>query len=269
MSKTKELSPEEKWNNATIANNFIFYKVMRHNKDICKELLEILLEIEIDHIELHGEELIQIDAEQRAVRLDVYARNSTQAFNIEMQTTNTKELSERARYYQGILDVECLNSGQPYKELKTSYIIFICIEDIFNKGLGKYTFQNVCREESDLTMNDRAFKYFFIAKNCDKLLNEKQRAFLNLVLGRPANGDFASRLSRLVNDAKHNEQWRLQYMTFERFQNEAFERGKDETRLETAKKLLQMNVCTIEQIASATALSIEEVKALAEEAKSN
>ena len=58
-------------------------------------------------------------------------------------------------------------------------------------------------------------------------------------------------------------------MTFERFQNEAFERGKDETRLETAKKLLQMNVCTIEQIASATALSIEEVKALAEEAKSN
>ena len=186
-----------------------------------------------------------------------------------MQTTNTKELPERARYYQGILDVECLNSGQPYKELKTSYIIFICIEDIFNKGLGKYTFQNVCREESDLTMNDRAFKYFFIAKNCDKLSNEKQRAFLNLVLGRPANGDFASRLSRLVNDAKRNEQWRLQYMTFERFQNEAFERGKDETRLETAKKLLQMNVCTIEQIASATALSIEEVKALAEEAKSN
>ena len=45
-----ELTPEEKWNRATIANNFIFYKVMRNNPDICKELLEILLEIEIERI---------------------------------------------------------------------------------------------------------------------------------------------------------------------------------------------------------------------------
>ena len=42
-----ELSPEKKWEQATIANNFIFYKVMRHNPDVCKELLEILLEMEI------------------------------------------------------------------------------------------------------------------------------------------------------------------------------------------------------------------------------
>ena len=47
-SKTDEISLKEKWENATIANNFIFYKVMRHNQDVCKELLEILLEMEID-----------------------------------------------------------------------------------------------------------------------------------------------------------------------------------------------------------------------------
>ena len=46
------LTPEEKWKNATIANNFIFYKVMRNNPEVCKELLEILLEMEIDHIEM-------------------------------------------------------------------------------------------------------------------------------------------------------------------------------------------------------------------------
>ena len=40
-SETKQ-TLEEKWKNATIANNFIFYKVMHNNPDVCKELLEIL-----------------------------------------------------------------------------------------------------------------------------------------------------------------------------------------------------------------------------------
>ena len=146
MPETKKLTPEEKWNQATIADNFIFYKVMRHNQDVCKELLEILLEMEIDRIEMQGEEFIQIDAEHHAIRLDVYAKNSSQAFDIEIQTTDTHELPERARYYQGMIDVDSLKSGQKYKNLKTSYIIFICIDDIFNMGLGKYTFQNICRE---------------------------------------------------------------------------------------------------------------------------
>ena len=39
----KELTPEEKWEQATLANNFIFYKVMRHHQDACKQLLEMLL----------------------------------------------------------------------------------------------------------------------------------------------------------------------------------------------------------------------------------
>ena len=32
----KEQTLEEKWENATIANNFIFYKVMRNNPDVCQ-----------------------------------------------------------------------------------------------------------------------------------------------------------------------------------------------------------------------------------------
>ena len=56
MKDENELTPEKKWEQATIANNFIFYKVMRNNPDVCKELLEILLEIKIDHIDMWQEE---------------------------------------------------------------------------------------------------------------------------------------------------------------------------------------------------------------------
>ena len=40
INKERQLTPEEKWEQATIANNFIFYKVMRHNPDVCKNCLK-------------------------------------------------------------------------------------------------------------------------------------------------------------------------------------------------------------------------------------
>ena len=140
MDETKDkeknaLTPEEKWEKATIANNFIFYKVMRHNPDVCKELLEILLEMEIEKIEMRTEETIEIDFGSKGIRLDVYAKNSSQSFNLEMQTTDEGDLPERARYYQGAMDVDSLSAGKKYSELKDSYVIFICIPDIFGEGL--------------------------------------------------------------------------------------------------------------------------------------
>ena len=221
------LTPEEKWEKATIANNFIFYKVMRNNPDVCKELLEILLEMEIDHIEIRSEETVEIDFGSKGIRLDVYAKNASQAFNLEMQSTDTKELPERARYYQGSIDVDCLKSGQIYKDLKDSYVIFICIPDVFDKGLARYSFENLCREDASIRLNDRAYKYFFIASNCDKILNEKQKAFLKVVVGQKASDSFSRKIEELTQDAKHNTQWRHQYMEWERQRTYDFEAGKE------------------------------------------
>lgn len=233
------MSLEEKWNSLTIADNFIFYKVMRHNPDVCKHLIEILLEIEIERIDMNQQEEIDIDFTSKGVRLDVYAKNSTQAFNIEMQATDTKELPERARYYQGVIDVDLLKSGQKYRELKDSYIIFICINDIFKKGLAKYTFENLCTEDTRLRLGDRTQKLFFIAENCDKILNEEQRAFLRLVTSNESKGEFAAQISKLVDEAKQNNQWRFQYMTWERQRAYDFDAGMEKKAIEDAILLVK------------------------------
>jgi len=261
-----ELTPEEKWNRATIANNFIFYKVMRNNPDICKELLEILLEIEIEKIEMHGEETVEIDFGSKGIRLDVYAKNASQVFNLEMQSTDTKELPERARYYQGSMDVDCLKSGQVYKDLKNSYVIFICITDIFEKGRATYSFENLCREDSSIRLNDRAYKHFFIASNCDKILNEKQKAFLKVVLGQKASDTFSKKIEKLTEEAKHNTQWRLQYMEWERQRTYDFENGKEAKAKEAAISLYENGV-SIEIIAKSLKLSEAEVTEIIKDAK--
>ena len=88
MDKSQtELTPQEKWEQATIANNFIFYKVMRHNPDVCKELLEILLEFKIERIEMSQEEVVDIDFASKGIRMDVYVKDGDglKAYNIEIR----------------------------------------------------------------------------------------------------------------------------------------------------------------------------------------
>ena len=229
---------EQKWKNATIANNFIFYKVMQNNEDVCKELLEILLQIKIDHIVMHTEETIEIDYDKKGIRLDVYAEGADKAFDLEMQSTDKGELPERARYYQGVLDVQALSSGADYKELKDNYVIFICVPDIFERGLAKYTFENLCLENHEIKLNDRAYKYFFIASNYDKILDERQRAFLKLVMSPKATGtdSFTEKVTKLVEEAKLNTQWRKQFMEWEREMARKFREGKAEGIIEGAQQ---------------------------------
>lgn len=61
-------------------------------------------------------------------------------------------------------------------------------------------------ENPKIKLNDRAYKYFFISTNYDKMLNEEQRSFLKLVTSNKSTGKFANKISKLVEDAKHNTQ---------------------------------------------------------------
>ena len=183
---------------------------------------------------LHTEETIEIDYDKKGIRLDVYAEGADKAFDLEMQSTDKGELPERARYYQGVLDVQALSSGADYKELKDNYVIFICVPDIFKKGLAKYTFENLCLENTEIKLNDRAYKYFFIASNYDKILDERQRAFLKLVMSPKATGtdSFTEKVTKLVEEAKLNTQWRKQFMEWEREMARKFREGKEEGKAE-------------------------------------
>jgi predicted transposase/invertase (TIGR01784 family) len=262
----KNLTPEEKWEQATIANNYIFYKVMHENPDICKELLEILLEMKIDRIEIYQEKELLAEFGKKGIRMDVYARGMDKSFDLEIQACDTGELPERARYYQGLMDTTQLESGQDFKNLNSSYIIFICIPDIFKKGLGKYTFENLCLENPEIKLNDRAYKYFFIARNYDKLLNEQQKAFMKCMLSNESSSTFTEKIIRMVKNAKLNTQWRNSFMEFERqlaysFREgkaEGMELGKAEKAVEASVELLKKGIAP-EIIAECVKLPLERV----------
>ena len=130
---------QKEWEGLGISNNFIFTKVMQ-NPEICKEFLEMVLDIEIDYIEYPAiEKTVNISYESKGIRLDVYVADDKHTiYNVEMQAADTKELPARSRYYQGVIDIELLERGENYDNLNTSYVIFICCFDIFKKGVSLY-----------------------------------------------------------------------------------------------------------------------------------
>ena len=203
------------WEDLGISNDFLFGKVMQ-NPRLCKELLQrILPDIKIDRIEYPElQKTIKPDADAKSIRLDVYIKdNKDVVYNIEMQASDTKELPKRSRYYQSLIDLQLIDKGQTYRKLSRSFIIFICLEDIFGYGRHIYTFENLCKEDSTISMGDETTKIFLNADSKMDDVDQRLKAFLDYVAGEITNDTFVQELDKAVEKAKQNREWRHEYMT--------------------------------------------------------
>ena len=84
-------------------------------------------------------------------------------------------LPKRMRYYQGMIDLNILEKGENYKNLKKSFVIFICTFDLFGLGRHVYTFENRCIEDLELPLGDDTTKIILNTKGTldDVSRNEK------------------------------------------------------------------------------------------------
>ena len=268
LARPELLTAEEKWEQADLTDSFVFYKVMTQKPDACRRLLERLLHVSIEKIEILGEKSLGIDSESKSIRLDVYVKDEERVFDVEMQVKDTGELPERARYYQGVMDVDMLKSGEPYRALKETHIIFICLKDIFKQGLAHYAFENLCLENPTVKLGDRSMKHFFVAENYDRIKNDKElKAFLKMLVTGKTEDTYTRELKIYTTEAKQSMQIRRQYMDWARELNYEKERGYSigydsglkTAKIEDATNLLKKNI-SLEIIAECTGLSLAEVE---------
>jgi predicted transposase/invertase (TIGR01784 family) len=229
--------PSQSWEELTFANNFLFCKIMESDPELCRQLLELLLHIKIDHLEVpEAERTMQEWIDSKSVRFDVYAKDNKRIFDIEIQTTNNKNLPKRARYYQSIIDIDNLSKGDNYTKLKDTYIIFLCLEKPFEKDLPVYFFENICRQDKGIKLNDRTFKVFFNAGCCDKMKTDEEKSFFKFLKGEQADSDFTRNIEEKVAWAKANKEWRRQYMTWQQTIDEEKEIAREEGIAEGAQR---------------------------------
>ena len=263
------MSTQKNWEDLELKDDFMFAKVMRDPK-LCREMLERLLEIEIASIEYPEEQkTIDLSYDSRSVRLDLYVKDDKNTvYNVEIQTVDTKELPKRSRYYQGMIDLNLIEKGEPYQKLNRSYVIFICTFDPFGKGLYRYTFENLCKEQKDISLNDEAVKLFFNTAGTEGEITGETKAFLNYVGGISSEDAYVKELQSKVEAAKRNEEWRREYMTLlmrdkeniEKGFQQGFKQGAADEKLRMVKSLLRMSILSEEKIADAAGISLEELQ---------
>ena len=202
------------WEDLKIIDDFLFGKVMR-DPGLCKRMLEIILDIKIERIEYPEEQkVIDIAVDAKSVRLDVYVMDEQHTvYNVELQTTNKDNLPRRSRYYQSMIDLDLIEKGALYKELKNSIVIFICTFDLFGLGRHIYTFKNFCQEDKNLCLGDDTTKVFLNAAGTMDDVSGDLKAFLEYIAGNVPENDFVQALDSAVEKAKRNEEWRREYMT--------------------------------------------------------
>ena len=238
----EDKSVSKKYEELGITDAFMFAKVMS-NKEICKPVLEQILNIKIRDIEyLDYEETIQIAPGSKSIRLDIYVEDDKNTvFNLEMQTTNYEELPKRSRYYQDIIDLKLIEKGQSYDILKTSYVIFICTFDFFEKNRSIYEFENICVDDSDIKLNDGTHKIFLNTKGNRDGISKELQMLLDYFDGREPESQLAKDIDRKVFEARNNKQWRREYMSYQMELDKQFRNGREEG-MDNISKLLKLLV---------------------------
>ena len=222
--------------NIPLTNDFMFGKVLSE-PDRYRRFLETILDIRIDHVEiLERQKSIDAGIDTRGIRLDIYMDDGKTVYNCEMQNSNGGDLPRRSRYYQSQIDHSLLEHGEPYHNLKNCIVIFICSFDPFGSGQYRYSFENICLEDSSLRLTDGSRKIFI---NTGGHKGNVTQAFRELMqyLDDPnranvTNDPLVKDLDQAVRMTRDNSKWRHDYMTLEMYLQDRWTKGKEEGKAE-------------------------------------
>ena len=155
-------------------------------------------------------------------------------YNIEIQTTNKRNLPKRIRYYAGMIDLNAIEKGADYTELPKSFVIFICTFDVFGKGRWRYTFENMCKEDNEVLLRDGTAKIFFNTTGTKGNISEDTKNILKFIENNTTEDEFTEKLAQEVRKIKENKEWQVEYMTLLMREREKYKEGIAEGEIKGA-----------------------------------
>ena len=264
----------KKFEDLEFSDDFMFKKVMM-DEEICKGVIERLLHIKVDHLEYPEiEKQLNPYYGTKGIRLDVYVKDSTRVFDLEMQSYTEYDLGQRMRFYQSLIDTDNLLKGANYGELKESYIVFICLENPFEglkaeNILPRYEFVSLCKNKPSIQLDDKSIKVIYNASKYELEPNPVVKSFLKFVYNHKVEDSFTDAIQDRIAAIKEAEINKEEYLKLTIHEYDVLRRGRDEgiaigieqTKLESAKNALSLGL-SIEQVKAITGLNEEEIKKL-------
>ena len=256
-------------------DDFMFCTVLSRNRNLCIRFLELVLGVKIKDISyIKSQESMDNAIDSKGIRLDVYVDDTEgTVYDIEMQTGDYVDLPKRSRYYQGMIDLTLLEKGGYYRNLKKSYVLFICTKDPFDKKLGRYTLIKKCEEDPALEYDDGSRTVYINAEGTNREeLGEELWELMNYLKGNPPESTFTKEIEKSVNETNKDSKWRKTYMTYKMHEIEKYEEGREEGRKEGCEEGMEKGLLlavkegylSVENAAILLKQSVSHIKALAE-----
>ena len=225
-----------------LENDAMFAEVMRR-KDACIGLLETIFEgrrirdiVYEDDFSIEPQKNIIFDPGNKSIRLDVYFEDEDAVYDIELQKVKRWNLAKRSRMYSSMMDANMLDKGLEYDALKKSYVIFVCMFDVFGQGMKSYRFRTMCENVQGLPLDDGRYIIVVNTKGSAGDSTEDMDAFFRYLnggiksigTGEHSGNRFVEKLDRYVLDINGDEDWRQGYMKYELNLIEKYKDGKAE-----------------------------------------
>ena len=261
-----------------LINRFLFDEVME-DRESYQATVSILLGEDIQLLdEPETEKELRVSPELREIRLDVVSMDKGgKLYYTEMQQKDTKNLRRRSRYYQAQLDVFLLAPGsKDFNLLSDSCLILVSPFDIFERGLYRYTFENICKECPDLKLEDGASRVFINTKGKNKCSFSQEfldfMEYITNTTDEAAERTKSQKIKRIheqVKRIKLSEKMGVKYMQL--WEEKAYirEEGYEEGYEEGDKKRLIHTICkklrkgkALEQIADEVEESLDLVRGI-------
>lgn len=203
---------KKEYKDLDFTDDFMFCKILENDKELCKDLIGLILGEKIEDITyLSKQKEVKERSDGKGIRMDVYVEGCRKVYDLEMQTVVKTNLPKRTRFYQSMIDGRLIDQGDDYDKLRDSYIIFICLDDPFQQNRSVYSFENLCKEDTDLRLEDGSYKVFLNANGKRQGISEALTNFLNYLVTKKANDELTSRIDNELSEAKKQESWEEEY----------------------------------------------------------
>lgn len=195
----------------------------------------------------------------RSITLDVTAvdENGTQ-YDIEVQQERAGANPRRARYHSSMLDSNALLPGNDFEKLPETYVIFVTSKDYWKQGLPLYTVDRYIKEMKMTPFEDKAHIIYVNGEySNDTPLGKLMHDFK---CAKP-NEMYYSNLAERAHYLKDTEGG---YDNMCKLMEESNREAMKQNSYQIAMNLLRLGEISIEKIAKATNLTLDDVKELAE-----
>ncbi len=230
----------------TLFDDELMSKVFDRNIEATELLLRIILERDdISVIRVKGQQDLKNPYPKgRNLKLDIHAVDANGVeFDVEVQRSTKGSNIRRARFHGSMMDVRMLKEKQAFKDLRDTYVIFICQHDKFKQNKPIYHVDKVIRETGDIFddgahiiyvngryRGDDAFGRLAHDFNCKKSKSMYYKPF--------ADG---------VRHFKETEEGReVMCESVERYANKKSENSRINTLIEAVKMLMKNMKCSLE-----------------------